>query len=306
MNMFKRLFHRSDNHWHWDFLLLSAIWGASFMFTQVISKDIGPTMTTFARVSIASAFMLPLLVFKGHAKALLGIWHHAIFLGVFTAVLPFFAYGYALQTVTTTSASIINATTPLFGAIVAWWWLNDRLDAHRVLGLLLGFAGVCALVISQAADSEQIHNDWFGTMICLIAPASYGFSASYTKKHLQHIPSMVQATASQMGGTLIALPMAWVAWPQHVPAAMTWGAMLALGLVCSGVAYLLFYRIIALAGPAKALTVTFAIPLFAAGYGILLLGEHISVTTLASAAIIVLGISLATGLWKPFRTRTRP
>lgn len=300
-DMPRRLFNRKDQSWHWDFIALSAIWGASFMFTQAISKDIGPTMTTFARVTIATLFMLPILLAKGHGRALLGIWRHALFLGMFTSVLPFFAYGYALQMVSTTTASIINATTPLFGAVIAWFWLSDQLDRNRVAGLLVGFLGVCALVVSQASDQAHAQSDLLGTLICLFAPASYGFAASYTKKYLKEVPSMVQATASQVGGSIVVAPAALWAWPDHMPLVSTWGSMLMLGIVCSGVAYFLFYRIIALAGPARALTVTFAIPLFAAAYGLVLLNESLTLATLLSAGVIVVGITLATGLWRPLR-----
>ena len=112
---------------------------------------------------------------------------------------------------------------------------------------------------------------------------------------------MVQATASQVGGSIVVAPAALWAWPDHMPLVSTWGSMLMLGIVCSGVAYLLFYRIIALAGPARALTVTFAIPLFAAAYGLVLLNESLTLATLMSAGVIVVGITLATGLWRPLR-----
>jgi drug/metabolite transporter (DMT)-like permease len=299
----KRLLNRTDGNWHWDFVALSAIWGSSFMFTQTVSQDLGPTVATFARVGIATLFLLPLLLAKGHARLLLGIWRHALFLGVFTAALPFFAYGYALQWVSTTTASIINATTPLFGAIIAWVWLSDRLDRNRTAGLALGFFGVCALILSQANGATRVHSDLLGTLICLLAPASYGLSAAYSKKFLNHVPSMVQATASQFGGTVVIAPIALWAWPSHAPATGTWGAMLMLGIVCSGIAYLLFYRIIALAGPARALTVTFAIPLFAAAYGLLLLNESLNAATIGSASVIILGITLATGLWQPMHAK---
>ena len=297
----KRLLNRTDGNWHWDFVALSAIWGSSFMFTQTVSQDLGPTVATFARVGIATLFLLPLLLAKGHARLLLGIWRHALFLGVFTAVLPFFAYGYALQLVTTTTASIINATTPLFGAVIAWLWLSDQLDRNRVAGLFLGFVGVCALILSQTHGKEHGQSDLLGTLICLLAPASYGFAASYSKKYLKNVPSMVQATASQLGGTVVIAPVIPWAWPDHVPAPSTWGAMFMLGIVCSGIAYLLFYRIIALAGPARALTVTFAIPLFAAVYGLMLLNESLGPATIGSASAIILGITLATGLWQPMQ-----
>ena len=289
----------SERPWQWDLVLLSAIWGASFMFTQMGAKDLGVVLTTLARVGIATAFLIPLIILKGQLQALASVWKQALFLGMFSSVLPFCAYAWALQSITTTTASIANATTPLFGAVIAWLWLRDALSTSRVLGLVIGFLGVCALVLTKSWGSGHLASDLLGTVVCLLAPLSYGLSASYSKKYMTNVPPLLSAAGSQAGATVMLLPFAGMFLPDHAVAAQTWAAMLTLGVLCSGVAYILFYRIIAKAGPAKALTVTFAIPLFALIYGVSFLGETVSWPMVASALVIVCGIALATGLWTP-------
>lgn len=287
----------SSRHWLIDFLALSAIWGSSFMFTQIGTRDLGPLPTTLARVGIGSLFLLPLLLAKGQASALWRLRRQALVLSLFTSALPFTAYAMALQHISTSTAAIVNATTPLFGAGIAWVWLHERLQASQVLGLGLGFVGVCALVVSKSWGHAAWASDVVGTLICLLAPLAYGVAASYSRRHLPGASPLVVATGTQVGASLcLLLPALW-AWPAHEVADSTWAAMLALGVVCSGVAYVLFFRIIARAGAAKALTVTFAVPVFALLYGVTLLDEQLSWPMLASAAVIVLGIMLATGLW---------
>ena len=294
-----------SRHWLIDFLALSAIWGSSFMFTQIGAKDLGVVPTTLARVGIASVFLLPLLFMRKQAGELLRVWRQGMVLALFTSALPFLAYAVALQHISTSTAAIVNASTPLFGATVAWIWLRERLSVSRVMGLALGFAGVCALVISKSWGNPEWVSDLGGTLICLIAPMCYGISASFSRQHMANVGPLVTATASQVGSLIWLAVPALMTWPQHAVAASTWAAMLVLGVVCSGVAYLLFFRIISIAGATKALTVTFAVPVFALLYGVTLLGESMSMPMLASAGVIIAGIVLATGLWRPGHRKPR-
>lgn len=289
----------SERHWLIDFAALSAIWGASFMFTQIGAKDLGVIPTTMARVGIASVFLLPILLWQRQGKALLRIWRQGMVLALFTSALPFMAYAVALQHISTSTAAIVNATTPLFGAAIAWLWLQERLNAARMAGLALGFLGVCALVVSKSIGNDHWASDLGGTVVCLAAPLCYGISASFSRKHMGQVSPLVTATASQVGSSIwLALPALWT-WPAHTAKPATWAAMLALGIICSGVAYILFFRIIKAAGAAKALTVTFAVPVFALLYGVMLLNEGIHWPMLGSAGVIIAGIVLATGLWAP-------
>jgi drug/metabolite transporter (DMT)-like permease len=284
--------------WKLDFILLAAIWGASFMFMRVAVVELGAFATAGLRVSIASAFLLPLLLGRGHAGLLLKNWKLALVVGIFNSAIPFACFSYALLSISTGLSSILNATVPLFGAIIAWLWLKDRPDGSRILGLLIGFVGVALLAWDKASfkpDASGNASGW-AVLACLLATLCYGLSASFTKRYMAGLPSVVSATGSQMGASVGLLPLAWWFWPDHAVSLQAWAAVIALGVLCSGVAYSLYFRLIERAGPSRALSVTFAIPVFAVLYGVILLGEAVTPWMLLCGLIIVVGTGLSTGL----------
>ena len=137
--------------WLADFLLLAAIWGASFLFMRLAAIELGALPTAALRVGIASLFLLPLLVAKGHWPALRAHWKPVLFVGVLNSGLPFALYAFAVMHITTGFSSILNATVPLFGALVAWVWLGDKPGLSRTVGLAIGFGGVVLLAGGQAS-----------------------------------------------------------------------------------------------------------------------------------------------------------
>lgn len=286
--------------WLADFLLLAAIWGASFLFMRLAAIELGALPTAALRVGIASLFLLPLLVAKGHWPALRAHWKPVLFVGVLNSGLPFALYAFAVMHITTGLSSILNATVPLFGALVAWVWLGDKPGLSRTVGLAIGFGGVVLLAGGQASfkpNASGIAPAW-AVLACLAATTCYALSASFTKKHIPSLPPLVTATGSQIGATLaLALPALWF-HPSHLPSASAWGALLALGVLCTGIAYILYFRLIDRAGPARALTVTFLIPVFAIAYGVLLLGEEVTSWMLVCGAVILAGTALSSGLVK--------
>lgn len=279
-------------------MLLAAIWGSSFLFMRIAVVDFGVLPTAAMRVAIAAGFLLPVMWLRGHGPALRQHIGPVLLIGLINSALPFICFAYALLTLSTGLTSILNATTPLFGAVVAWLWLRERLTALRVLGLLIGFAGVALLAWDKVG--LQAGASATSTLLALAAGLSaglsYGLAGSYTKRYLGGVPPLVTAAGSQLGATLwLALPAVWL-WPAQAPGTAAWLALLALGLLCTGVAYVLFFRLIDQAGPARAMTVTFLIPVFAMGYGALLLDERFAPSTLGYAAVVLLGTLLATGL----------
>jgi drug/metabolite transporter (DMT)-like permease len=284
--------------WWVDFILLSAIWGSSFMFTKIAAQDIGAISTAFWRVAIGAMFLLPLLVLKRQTAILKQHWKKAFVLGIFYAGIPFTAYSFALMTISTSTAAIVNATTALFGALIAWLWLKEKPGLSRSIGLVLGFTGVSLLALqnAHAAPAHALAAQLIGMLVCLLAPMCYGLSASYTKLYFTDIPALVSSTGSQLGATFFLAPFAIFFWPDQSIQFSTVGSLLALGIVCTGLAFIMFFRIIALAGPSKALTVTFAVPVFAAFYGVTFLNENITLTMMLCAVVIIVGISLSTGL----------
>lgn len=286
--------------WVTDFVLLAAIWGSSFLFMRIGALEFGALPTAAVRVAIAALFLLPLVWLRGLLPELRRHWRRIFFIGLLNSGIPFACYAFALLSITTGLSAILNATVPMFGALVAWVWLKDRPTASRVLGLVIGFAGVALLAWDKASfkpDASGIAPAW-AVLACLLAVLCYAISASYTKRYLTGLAPLVTAAGSQIGATLgLALP-AWWLWPARMPGASAWLALLAVGVVCTGIAYILFFRLIENAGPPRALAVTFLVPVFAVLYGALFLGESVTAWMLGCAAVIVCGTALSTGLLK--------
>jgi drug/metabolite transporter (DMT)-like permease len=193
----------------------------------------------------------------------------------------------------------------LSGALVAWLWLKDRPNGSRTLGLLVGFAGVALLVLGKSGTGTEIPGATPSggiTLVamgaCLLATLCYGLAASFTKRHLSGAHPLATAAGSQMGASMVLLlPTVWL-WPEQPVSRSAWVAVAAVALLCTAIAYILFFHIIEKAGPSRALTVTFLVPVFALFYGVVLLGETITPWTIACGVVIVCGTALATGLLK--------
>lgn len=284
--------------WRTEFVLLAAIWVSSFLFMRLGAQEFGAIPTAGLRVSIAALFLGPLLLWRGLWPQLARHWKKIFFIGLLNSAIPFACFSFALLSISTGLSAILNATVPLFGAVIAWLWLKDRPHGLRILGLLIGFAGVALLAWDKASfkpGASGLATGW-AVLACLTACLCYGISASYTKRYLSGLPSLVTATGSQFGATLgLALPTLWL-WPTRAPGSTAWLALLAVGVLCTGVAYILYFRLIENVGPARSLTVTFAIPVFAVIYGVIFLGEVVSLWMLLCAAIIVCGTALSAGL----------
>lgn len=287
-------------HWAIDFVLLAAIWGSSFLFMRISTVEFGPLPTAAVRVAIAAAFLLPLVLLRGLGATLLKNWRHVFLIGMFNSGIPFACFSFALLSITTGLSAILNATVPMFGALVAWLWLKDKPNHSRLLGLVVGFAGVAMLAWDKATfkpDASGVAPGW-AVLACLLACICYALSASYTKRYLKGLPPLVTAAGSQIGATVgLALPALWL-WPAKMPGSSAWLALLVVGVLCTGIAYILYFRLIETAGPARALAVTFVVPVFAVFYGVLFLGEAVTLWMLLCAVVIVCGTALSTGLLK--------
>jgi len=290
----------SPKPWLAEFVLLSALWGASFLFMRLGAAEFGALPTAGMRVLIASVFLFPLLLSKGLWPQLRQRRARVLALGMLNSGIPFACFSFALLSISTGLSSIINATVPLFGALVAWIWLKDRPHGVKVLGLLIGFVGVAMLSWGKASfkpDASGLSSGW-AVVACLVACLCYGISASYTKRYLSGVPSLVIATGSQFGASLgLVLPTLWF-WPAKTPSLTAWLALLAVGVLCTGIAYVLYFRLIEKRGAAGALTVTFLVPVFAVLYGVIFLNESVTSWMLLCAAIILCGTALSAGVLK--------
>jgi drug/metabolite transporter (DMT)-like permease len=224
-------------------------------------------------------------------------------LGLTNTALPFAFFNVGTLVLSAGMSGIFNATAPLWGALIAWLWLGDRPTRARAAGLAVGFAGVLGLAWNGASLKPGEHgvSPALAIASCLAATLLYGFSVNYTKKRLSGAPPMVLAAGSQLAAALImALPALWW-WPAAPPGATAWGAAALLALACTGLAYLLYFRLILHVGPAQAIAVTYLIPAFAIAWGALFLGELVTWPMLAGCAVILLGTALASGMIAPGR-----
>ena len=286
-----------------EFVLLASLWGASFLFMHLGAAEFGALPTAGLRVSLAALFLLPVFLVKGVWADFKSRMLKILLVGLLNSALPFALFSYAVLHIATGLTAILNATVPLSGALVAWLWLKDKPDGSRILGLVVGFLGVALLVLGKSgfnlpasgqADSETTTMIAMGA--CLLATLCYGLAASFTKRHLTGAHPLATAAGSQIGASLgLAIPMFWL-WPTQPVSNTAWVAVAAVALLCTAIAYILFFRIIEQAGPAKALTVTFLVPVFAMLYGAVLLSESITPWTMGCGAVILAGTALSTGL----------
>jgi drug/metabolite transporter (DMT)-like permease len=287
---------RPQSGWIAGFVILAAIWGASFMFTRASGKAFGALPTAGLRVSIAALFLFPMLIWRGQLAALRQHWKLCFMVGILNSAIPFACLAWALLSIPTGISALLNATVPLFGAAIAWWWLGDRLQGSRVVGLVVGFVGVALLALSKdSAHAGTGEASPLAVLACLCACLFYGIAASFTRRFLAGVPSLALATGSQIGASLVLLPLMIWTWPEQPAPMEAWGAVTVLGVFCTGLAYVLFFRLIEQTGPSRALTVTYAIPMFAIVYGVVLLGESLTLWMGLCGTIIMLGTALSTG-----------
>ncbi len=286
-----------------ELLLLAAIWGSSFLFMRLVVPAFGPVGLAFVRVAGAALLLLPLLALRGEWSALARHWRALIVLGLANSALPFLCFGYAAYTLPAGLAAIFNAATPLFTALIAWFWLGDALNRWRSLGLALGFAGVAGLALVKSLAGGAVGGLQFDlpTLLaiaaCLAGTLMYGYAAIFSKRYLTGVPAMALAAGSQAAAGLALLVPALLTWPDQAPSGRDWAIAAALSVLASGVAYILYFRLLSRVGPTQASTVTFLVPVFASVWGGLVLGERVSLPMALGGAVILAGTALVLGLW---------
>ncbi|HSI50444.1 MAG TPA: EamA family transporter [Ideonella sp.] len=283
-----------------ELLSLAAIWGASFLFIRMGAAAFGPLALAGMRTVGATLCLLPLLLWRGEQGALLKHWKPILLVGITNSALPFVCFGVAALAINGGLSAIFNATTPLWGALLAWLWLGDKPTRAKSLGLAIGFAGVLWLAWDKASFRPGNHgvSPALAVLACMAATLLYGFSANFTRRYLTGVPSMALAAGSQMAASLLLVPLMLTHWPEVNPGAHEWMAAVLLAVVCTGLAYVLYFRLIANMGASNAMTVTFLIPAFAVLWGALFLSEQLTGAMLAGCAVILVGTGLVTGLLK--------
>ncbi|MBA2547574.1 MAG: DMT family transporter [Burkholderiaceae bacterium] len=275
-----------------EFVTLAAIWGASFLFMRIAVPAFGPLVVADLRTAIAAIVLLALVAWRGGLTELAPNALRFLVLGALNSAIPFTLFAYAALSITAGLASIMNATVPLFAALVAWIWLRDRLTWTQWVGLAIGFTGVLWL----SADEASFTSGGSGWAIAatLVASLSYGISGTLAKRYFSHIRPLAVAAGSQIGASTLLLPLTLFHLPSVTPDLHSWLALVALGILCTGIAYALYFRLLARVGPTKSMAVTFLVPAFAILWGVLFLDETVTLAMLGGCAVILFGTALAT------------
>ena len=277
-----------------ELVILGAIWGGSFLLMRIAVPEFGAIPLIAARVGIAAVFLIPVLARRGGLGDLRRNTARLSLLGAINSAIPFSLFAYAVLSVTAGFAAVLNSTAPLFGALVAFVWLRERLAPIRVAGLIVGFSGVLVLVWGRLSFTRD--GGGWAVLAGLTASLLYGISANYTKKRLSAVDPLVIATGSLIAATVLLLPLAWAYWPATSPSVGGWLSAALLAIMCTGIAYIFYFRLLTRIGPSKALAVTYLVPAFGVIWGYLFLREPITASMLLGCAVILAGTTLAAGV----------
>jgi drug/metabolite transporter (DMT)-like permease len=279
---------------------LAAIWGASFLFMRIIAPEIGAVPTAFFRVSIAAAGLLVILAAMRVRWDFQGKFKTVLLLGVINSGIPASMYSVAAEVLPAGYSAIFNATTPLMGVLIGGLFFHERLTPSKVAGVSLGLLGVG--ILTRAGPVAFDLDLLMGALACLLATTCYGFAGFLARRWLDQrggLDSRLSALGSMLGATLFLLPVFAYNAISHPPASwggwQVWLSLLGLGLVCTALAYILYFRLLSSIGPVKSMTVTFMIPPFGVLWGALLLDEPLSM------AHVYGGVLIAGALWLVLR-----
>ncbi|GAB1420155.1 DMT family transporter [Anaerolineales bacterium] len=272
------------------FFVQAAIWGSSYIFINIASPLIGPVFLMFSRVTIASVVLLLYAYFTGQLPDMRRFWKIALISGFLNAALPFTLIGFAQLSLTASLGSIMNATTPLWTAVIASLWLGIPLTRNKLIGVVLGIFGVFILVgWSPITVDESL---LLAIALSLAAALSYGFGTNYIKQHAEKVNSLHMSIGQFVGASVILIGPGLLQQPSGELAMEALLALVILSVLCTSVAYLMFFHIIYEVGPTIAASVSFLIPLFATFYGALLLQEPLSVSLIVGLLVILISVAL--------------
>jgi drug/metabolite transporter (DMT)-like permease len=276
-------------------LFLAAIWGGSFLFFRIGAPVFGPGVLIELRLGIAAVFLWGVcrwwlrrrLDWRRH-------WRHFFVVGLFNSALPFVLLAFAAQTLSASLLSVLNSSSPLFGALVAAAWLRQWPSWPAACGLALGIAGVVVLAWGGLGAGDD--TAWGAVAASLLASLSYGVATTYAGRPVAAVDPIDNAHGSLWCATLLVLPAAWLIPVPQIPGPLDWLAVVLFGVVCTGFAFLLYFRLIQDVGPMRALSVTFLIPIFGVLWGVLLLDEQVGWNTLFGGVLVLLGTALTNGV----------
>ena len=280
-----------------ELLLLSLLWGAAYLFVRAAVPAFGPAPLVALRLGIAALMLLPLMLLRGGWPALRAHPRQLLMVGVPYTALPFMLLAWASLHITAGLVAVLNATAPLFAALIAHHLFKERLGPWRALGLVIGFAGVGVLMWGSA--SFKSGSGLLAVLAVLCTSMIWGLGAHYTRKHLSGVDPLVITVGSLLAASALLAPIAWTGWPAANPGARAWAEVLFLGVASSGLGFVIYFRLLRRIGAVRAMSVTFLNPVVAIVSGAFYLGEAVTLQMIAGGAVVLLGTALSLGLVGP-------
>jgi drug/metabolite transporter (DMT)-like permease len=271
-----------------ELLMLGAIWGGSFLFMRIAAKDFGPLPLVEVRLLAGVAILMPFL-WRARARIKRAHWPRFALIGALNSAIPFALFAWGAERAPAGIGAIANSMTALFAALVAFVVFGERIGTRRGIALVAGFIGVVILASGRIAGENVTGAAIAGT----VASLCYGFALNLTRHWLADLPPVVGVAGTLSCATLMAAPLAIVTWPAAPIPAASWIAATLLGVLCTGIAYWLFFRLIQRVGAPRASTTTYLVPIFGVAWGWLLLGEQPTWTMIASAVLILGSVILS-------------
>jgi drug/metabolite transporter (DMT)-like permease len=268
--------------------LLGAIWGASFLFMRVAVNDFGPFALLEVRLALGALVLLPFLL-RGRRQFPLRLWPKLALIGAINSAVPFLLFAWAAQRAPAGIGAIANAMTVLFTALVGFLFFGEKIGVRRATALFAGFAGVVVLASDRAAGASV------GWAVAAGATAAflYGIGINLVRRHLTGLPPAAVASATLGVSALLTLPLAIAQWPHQGIPMKSWASAGMLGVVCTGLAFVMYYRLIARIGASRASTVTYLIPLFGVAWAWMLLGEPLTLEMGIAGAMILGSVAIS-------------
>ncbi len=271
-----------------ELILLGSIWGASFLFMRVAAADFGPFALVEVRLGLGALILLPFL-WRARANFTAGsIWRLAA-IGVINSAIPFLLFAWGAERAPAGIGAITNAMTVLFAALMAFVLYREHIGRLRLIGLLAGFVGVIVL----AGDKTAGVGVWPAALAGTAASLLYGIAVNLVRHYLAGVAASSVAAATLLSASLFVAPFAIASWPAQPIPLHSWICAILLGVLCTGAAFVLYYRLISRIGAARAATVTYLIPLFSVLWAWLALGEGLTVRMSLAAAFILGGVALS-------------
>ena len=280
---------------HWFvFILLGAIWSSSFMWIKIAVQEIGPMTLVAFRVLLGLLFgVVVILLQRAQLPRSLREWSPLLILGITNVAVPFFLISWGEQTIDSAVAAILDATVPLFTILIAHYLLHDdKMTVPKVLGLLMGFAGV---VVLMSKDIGASLGSVLGQLAVVLASAFYAGSSVYARKTTENTSGIMRSAGPLVSATVVMwLATFLVESPVEIPQLrITWIALLFLGILGSGVAFIMAYYLIHEIGPTRTTMVTYLFPLGGVILGVVFLNEQLSWQVLVGAVLVILSLVVA-------------